>query len=388
MSENGAEKEAVAQVSFGWKKTLLYSFLPLLALAALLEGGARVAESWIPHLPADLGQGFNRGSRVFVPWEEKDGWLHTRPVKTGSFQNQEFPREKPEGELRLVMIGGSSVNYLDYWFTVLEKRLEEALSGHYTDVRIINCGGLSYGSHRLAGVAAEILEYDPDLVMIYSGHNEFEEIEQLKLAQLDTLPLQRGISKSAFLRYLRDWIARRKIARLQEAHAQRQLADAIPDTTRAWSYTFTPEEKAERMDAYRQNLTAIIEMCLGRGVPVIIGTVPSNLMKPALPGADGQLYEEVRALFEAGEIGQGLERAQEILRDAPRHQASDRENGIIRELAAEFDLPLADVEKAVIAAEPRGIPGETLFSDNCHLTHEGNGILIGTYEPLILDLFK
>ncbi|HRZ16716.1 MAG TPA: SGNH/GDSL hydrolase family protein, partial [Candidatus Hydrogenedentes bacterium] len=69
---------------------------------------------------------------------------------------------------------------------------------------------------------------------------------------------------------------------------------------------------------------------------------------------------------------------------SPRHQSSDLENAILRELAAENGVPLADVEAAVIAAEPHGVPGETLFNDHCHLNPAGNALLVRVYEKEIL----
>ena len=47
-------------------------------------------------------------------------------------------------------------------------------------------------------------------------------------------------------------------------------------------------------------------------------------------------------------------------------------------------MPLADVEAAVIAAEPHGVPGETLFNDHCHLNPAGNALLVRVYEKEIL----
>ena len=141
------------------------------------------------------------------------------------------------------------------------------------------------------------------------------------------------------------------------------------------------------MDAYRNNLAAIITTCRNKGVPIIIGTVPSNLVKPNLPGEVGMRYEEVLRLFEAGRYEEGAALGREILMNAtPRHQSSDVENGIIRKLAEEFHVPLADVESAIIQAEPHNVPGETLFSDHCHLNVEGNAILRTVYQKEILQM--
>ena len=40
---------------------------------------------------------------------------------------------------------------------------------------MINCGGVSYASYRLGPILDEVLGYEPDLIMLYTGHNEFLE---------------------------------------------------------------------------------------------------------------------------------------------------------------------------------------------------------------------
>ena len=220
--------------------------------------------------------------------------------------------------------------------------------------------------------------------MVYSGHNEFEELEQLELAALETLPIQRILSHSALFRFIRDSIASHKIEQLKEAHNRRILEESVPDAARTWGHVFSPGEIAERMENFRKNLSLIVAMCRERNVPVVIGSVPSNLWKPSLPGETGERYEaEAVARFKAGDYAGGLEAGRALLRAAPRHQASDEENAVIRETAKEYGLPFADVEQAVIEAEPHGVPGETLFNDHCHLNAEGNGILIAQYEKEI-----
>ncbi|MFM1919993.1 MAG: hypothetical protein RLZZ303_1627 [Candidatus Hydrogenedentota bacterium] len=367
-------------------KTILYSLLPALALLLLLEGGARLREFWIPPMAVDLGQGFTADSLVFSPDPFDSDYRVTHPRKTINFQDQRFAAKKPAGTLRIVALGGSSVNYLDYEFSVWGERLKSQLPG-VERIEIINCGGLSYGSHRLVLVAAEVLEYDPDLVMIYSGHNEFEELEQLNVAHVELVPVQRELERFATYRLLRDLAAWVQIRGLERQSRESQIAAASPDTGSAWTHTFTEEEIAGRMAAYRANLARIVDLSKARGVPVVIGTVPSNLWKFP-PGTAITRWPEVEALYAAGRHAEGGALAESLLRVGIRHQSSESENEVIRALAREQALPLADVKAAVIAAEPHGVPGETLFNDHCHLNPEGNRILIQTYEPLVVDALR
>lgn len=371
----------------GWKKTIIYSLLPALVLLALLEGVARIVEIWIPPRQIDLGQGFDPRVRLFIPSPADPGMLVTNPDREACFRKSQFPIEKPARNMRIFALGESSVNYLDYEFPLLEKRLQEQLAEKVDSVTIVNCGGLSYGSQRIMAIAAEVLQYDPDLIMLYCGHNEFEELEQLAIADLRTLPLQRILSKSALCRFIRDRIASFQISQLQDEHNQRLLA-AQPDSNKAWGHTFSPQEIAARMAAFRNNIAIIIQMCRDRRVPIVIGSIPSNLINPYLTGEHAVKYKAIQDLFARGEHEKALPLARDLLKNAGRHQSSDTENGILRSLAAEYGIPLADVEAAIIAAEPHHVPGETLFNDHCHLNPKGNAILCATYEKAILGLFR
>jgi len=230
-----------------------------------------------------------------------------------------------------------------------------------------------------------VLAYEPDVLMIYSGHNEFEELEQLQLANLEVAEFQRRAEWSAVFVLMRDIQARRAIASLEEEKAKRELADSVPDTARAWGYEFSDEEVADRMDSFRRNLGNIIALAKERGVFVVLGTVPSNLIKPSLPGVEEARWAEVEEMYAEGQWEAGKELAMSILMDTIRHQSSDLENAVIRDLARETDTPLADVESAVIEAEPNGVPGQTKFNDHCHLNPEGNRILIETFQTQIVN---
>lgn len=375
-----------------WIKKILRSYVlpvsvPVIILFGLAEIGARMYEYVSPPMPFDVGQGFDKSSLLFVPID--NGYMETHPDKRISFRYQRFLQKKPPRTLRIFALGESSVNYLEYEFSELEKELQRQFGEYVDRVEIINCGGLSYGSHRLVLVALEIVHYEPDLILIYMGHNEFEEVQQMHLAISSFVVAQRTLGHLALFRRMRDFLAQRRIASLEEAQQIREVATSIPDSSKAWLHEFTQEEIEGRMAAFESNLTAMVTLFQRHNIPVILGTVPSNLFQPNLPGPQGHAYEEVRLLFASGAYAEGIERGRAILRNAsPRHQSSDSENEIIRRVADTYRVPLADVEAAIIAAEPHGVPGETLFNDHCHLNPAGNRILRECYQSLIVEILR
>lgn len=354
------------------KQLLGYSLVIFVVFFLSIEGIARIAEIFMPSIPVDPELGFSAKSRLFVPSANPDVFV-TNPDKTLFFNSQSFRMPKPEDVFRIFVFGGSSVNYLQPELQQLSARLRGYFDGRFKEVEIINAGGMSYGSHRLSILSKEAVVYDPDLVLIYSGHNEFEEIENIQLASTGTGFLVDLFSNLALFRFLRSrWVE--------------WIIDNPPDDVGAWAHRFTMEDVNERMEDYEKNIDSIIRMHLDADTQVIIGTVPSNLLQPVLLGKSAAMLKTVVVMYEQGAYKIAFREAKRILRESPgRHQSSDLENEIIRSLSEEHGIPLADVEMEVIKAEPHGIPGETLFEDFCHLNARGNRIWIDTFEKTILE---
>ena len=371
------------KVHLSRRKKLLYSVISVILFFLVLELAARIAETRVKPRPVDFGVGFNKESRLFVPSPRAPGTMVVRQEKLKHFRPQEFPLKKAPGTLRIVIMGGSSVYLLEEELPVLKKNLSDSLADRYDNVEIINAGGISYGSHRLVILIQEFLQYEPDMVLLYTGHNELGEVEQRDLVSLRLFNTQKAMSRSALVRFVRDRIIDIYVARLRREREKGRRGNEEPLC--AWRFVISPEDIERRMKAFRDNLSFIIGECKKQNVPLIIGSVPSNLLMVS----ETLGKREVRDLYKQEKYDQALALARRSLVEAEaRYQASDVENGIIRALAKEYDVPLADVEAAVIEAEPHQFPGETLFMDHCHLNAEGNVILRQTYEELVIDLLK
>ncbi len=113
------------------------------------------------------------------------------------FQPDSFLAKKPSGVRRIFVLGGSTVQGRPYsietsFATWLRLRLEAA--SPETDFEVVNCGGVSYASYRVAKILDEVLDHQPDAIVVYTGHNEF--LEDREYADV------RGMSGS------RRWISR------------------------------------------------------------------------------------------------------------------------------------------------------------------------------------
>lgn len=152
----------------------------LLALApfVMLELGLKL---WLPEKPIVVGfdpiVDLDEAGPLFEL--DRDGKRWEIPAERFNFfQPDSFLANKPIGSRRIFVLGGSTVQGRPYSIETsfakwLQLRLESASPD--TTFEIVNCGGVSYASYRVAKVLEEILEHQPDAVVVYTGHNEFLE---------------------------------------------------------------------------------------------------------------------------------------------------------------------------------------------------------------------
>ncbi len=111
-------------------------------------------------------------------YEVHDGVATTAEHKIRLFNDVSFKAKKPEGTYRIFSFGGSTTYGSPYdgkasFSRWLEDLLKVSVPGK--DFEVINAGGLSYASYRIVHLVREALLYQPDLCVIYTGHNEFLE---------------------------------------------------------------------------------------------------------------------------------------------------------------------------------------------------------------------
>ena len=158
-----------------WAKKLIFGGVTFAAFFALLEG--LLALIGIPAYcnSYDPTFGLTPGVSLFV----RDGdEFRTNDAKRTYFNPQRFPVRKSPNEFRVFCLGGSTTFGHPYddqmsYSAMLRDLLKEVAPDR--DWQVVNCGGISYASYRMVGLMQEIQNYQPDLVVVYAGENEFLE---------------------------------------------------------------------------------------------------------------------------------------------------------------------------------------------------------------------
>jgi len=152
----------------------------------LLEGGLALFGVQPVSQEDDPFVGFALNVPLFIP---SQGVMTTAPNKKDFFNQQSFSKEKPPNTYRIFCLGGSTTYGRPYGDkTSFPGWLRELLpvAERSKNWEVINAGGISYASYRVAQLMEELIDYQPDLFIIYTGHNEF--LEERTYSQIKELP--------------------------------------------------------------------------------------------------------------------------------------------------------------------------------------------------------
>lgn len=333
---------------------------------------------------------------------------------------QTFPREKPADVLRVFCLGGSAgAGWPHPPLETYSAYLERALAEAYPDRRVemINASAHGFASYRVRAVFDRVIEFAPDLVIVYSGNNEF-----LETRSYDTSALGRLLERFPVRLRLVD-LARRSLKRAVLSGSKLVgVSDVFWKKVKQQSLELRsdPEQFARVQAHYAESLEHMARAAAARDVPLAVLTVPTNL-RDWLPNVShdpltGEAQAAWRTSLRAGRRALLRERSGEALTaltDAaarnPEHaethfwlgQALEREgraaealaqyrlakdldynpfrthsafNADVRALAAAHagDVILVDAERAFERAAPGGVPGFSLLLDYVHPTRAGN----------------
>jgi len=172
-------------------KNILYSIIAVTAFFAGCELILAVAGVQPVLSTEDPFVGFAENIPLFVAEQTTGGAtvLKTAKNKRLRFNDQQFPVVKDDNTYRIFCVGGSTTFGRPYsdkvsfcgWLRAYLQAADPARNWE-----IINAGGVSYASYRVARVMNELAQYQPDLFIVYSGQNEF--LEERSYGTLADLP--------------------------------------------------------------------------------------------------------------------------------------------------------------------------------------------------------
>jgi len=234
-----------------------------------------------PQSHVDPFVGFSKIHPLFELQDDGESY-QTSKSREINFGRQSFAAHKPEDAFRAFCLGGSTVRGRPFQVDTAFARwaeLELNLRDQRAQYEFINCGGLSYASYRLLPILDEVLQYDPDLIVIATGHNEFLEDRTYRTIKSQSSATRWLIEQAYSLRTVT--LARGVIHDAGKTQERTILPDDVDpklDSESGYaSYRRDEQWKANVAEHFRQSLTTMIDRCRQANVPVVSVRLGMNL---------------------------------------------------------------------------------------------------------------
>lgn len=268
-----------------WLKKIAFSFVVTTGFFVLFELGLTLCGVQAITVNSDPFAGFSQ-LPLFQSAEGENGeqLLTTAQSKLVWFNSQTFPRQKPDGTRRVFCVGGSTTYGRPYWdATSYSGWLREFLPlvDDSCDWEVINVGGVSYASYRVAAVMEELARYEPDLFIVYSVHNEFLE-RRTYAGMFEQSSTQ--LRLSAMLSRTRTWALLDRVIKQPTTVEPRSASEMPPEEVdEILNHTVGPSDyhrddqwRADVLAHYEMNLRRMVKIAREAGSQIVFITPASN----------------------------------------------------------------------------------------------------------------
>ena len=401
------------------KKTL-FKFLALvlpLVFILLLEGGLRLIGYGEPY------QLFNKviaenGTEYYVMNSEISKKYFRNTGFSSDNQSDLFLKNKTENTFRVFVQGASTVVGFPFYHNgSFPRMLKHRLSKTFPEknIEVINTGITAVNSYTLWDLTDKIIEQDPDVVVIYAGHNEY----------YGAL----GAGSSVFIgnhpflvrTYLK--LKNMRFFQLLEAGYQKIFQSdnsefKVGDTTlmevmaREQEIPYESDSFYAGVNQFESNLQKIISKYQAHDIPVILSTLVSNqkdippfisddldeqdfesLLNKDLTAASKLAGNNAKAAYRLGQFY--LEKQKDSAKkyfhiakelDLLRFRAPERINEIIRELSAQDQVYLVNSKQIFESKSENGIMDNELLTEHVHPNVKGNFIIADAFYNKLRQL--
>ncbi len=346
------------------------------------------------------------------------------------FRKQSFTAEKRENQFRIFCLGGSTVQGRPYsvetsfteWLRLNLQAVQPA-----REFEVINCGGISYASYRLVPILREVLTHEPDLLIVYTGHNEF--LEDRTYAPIKRIPPVL-LQMHEMLKYLRSYstVYHALVERQRENQKAEQAMLPVEVQAKldfeeglAW-YHRDDEWRSTIIQHFRYNLKTMVHLAREAEIPLILMNPVSNLKdcppfksvwKSNLTDIErsrvndlwvrvqntpwDDVFEKIQLLNEALEIddrhagmsytlGLCYERVGRLTEAKPWFvKAKDEDicplrmlesmHEVITDVATTYTVPFVDIKGLIENQSEGGIPGHEWLIDHVHPRIKGHQLI-------------
>ncbi len=381
------------------RKTLVFSVIAVLSpflFLGILEVGLRAA-----HYGGEtpLFESPNKLHGLYlVPGRRVGARYFPRAKSPPSPPFDAFLVHKPAHGIRIFVMGESVAAGFPYlangaFSNVIADALQDVLPSD--TVEVVNLGIAATNSYTIADLAPEVIAQQPDAILIYAGHNEY--YGALGVGSTETLGAVPGFVRL----YL-------KLQRFKTFLLLRNGFGNMIGLVRGESPFGPPDPHPSKMETvvrdqritlggkvyelgkrqFQSNLLVALGAFRRAGVPVFIGSTPSNLRdqrpfgsEPSPPDSSAAtMFDSARGSLARSDTVRArslFARARDL--DLIRFRAPGEFREIVERAAAKTGAHYVPAEESFDSAARYGIPGEDLFLEHVHPNAGGYVLLGRTY---------
>jgi len=396
--------------------------------------GLLVIELGVRGIEAGAGYFFTHNNSPYVEYENVRKVFETRSINGIAYHIRtsyhphiqsglRFPVEKSLHTFRVFCLGGSAAMGWPHplnesYPAFLEKKLK--LLYPEKNIEVINVAASTYASYRVKVIFDEIINYHPDLLLVYSGNNEFLERILYPQQVLLEAPWKHIATIRTVLRALTQMGHKKQVIDIENYQPTFLIDVALGNTS---PLKISEKQYKQAVKHYRYNMEAMIAAAQDKGIPIMLLTVPANVRDwsphasvhvPALDSTHlkqwQQYYREGIKAFEAAKYDQAIKiwkyaatldaeyaelhyylgkayLANKNIRKASMHLMQSLEadaypfralptlNDVLKNLSNTYDVPLADIQHILAKNSKYGITGLDVLVDHVHPTVSSNQVI-------------
>ena len=428
------------------RKKLFFSAVSLLSIFLIVEVGLALV-GVRPQLQVDDPfVGFSDQVPLLEERQQSGkAAMVTAPNKLKWFNEQSFLKQKSGDTYRVFALGGSTTYGRPYTDpTSFAGWLRELLpvADPSQKWEVINAGGISYASYRVVKVMEELAEFDPDLFVVYTGHNEFLEertyrsVRQLPAAlrNLNAILSHSRIYSAMYRLAYRNPTVDRSDASQKGTDLNREVKARLDQGVGPDAYQRDETLGKQVEEHFRFNLQRMIEIAQTANSEILFVTPASNLADcspfKSQPAANEstestaqiwkQNVEAAETALAKGDLAQAITAIEQALtadsRDASTQYLYGRilqANGeypaakqafirardedvcplrakteviaAVQHVADQNGVPCVDFLRIVDQQSQHQIPGAGIFLDHVHPTVEGHRLLALAIVDQLID---
>jgi tetratricopeptide (TPR) repeat protein len=311
-----------------------------------------------------------------------------------------FLKEKPKNGFRVFVMGSSTVLGFPYNQNVMFTRiLQERLQDSYPDkkVEVINTAITAVNSFTLLDFLDDILDEDPDAILIYAGHNEFYgafgigSVEKSNRSR-NLILLHEQLLSFRLYQFLRNgiaWIGKLVSGDKKDQDVRGTLMKLIVDNKKIG---YKGKTYAIGIERYKKNMEQILIRAERKNIAVFISELVSNVkdIKPfcsetssGYPAAmeiyNSGIKNEIQGEFDHAK--EDYYRAKDL--DCLRFRASEEINEAIHELAEKYNAQLVPMKRYFEEASPHKLIGYNLITEHLHPNIDGYFLMADAFYDAV-----